>query len=509
MGIRKLSRILNLELAWKRVKNDQYNDLIPDVIELRDVDCDIKEALANLRHQIDSGYVPSDHLEIDVPKKGYTLRPGCTMIPEDRILYQATIDFISKTVESPPEEAVYSYQLRKDRYYKSMFKHWKPLWLKMREEMRRLYNEGFICLLRTDIAAYFEHIDHSILKENILNIEVNDSRFINLLDKLLRKWAISETRHIGIPQGCDASSYIGNIYLRDIDTLMLRNGYKYFRYSDEIYVLTKTEREAREAIKVLTHQLRSLHLNLQDAKTDIITEPDRLAEEFGTKEDDRIKDIDYEFGTKPKKVKKLVQDKVYRQYKSITKNGRAKTKAIDISKLRWCLNKLHSIGSDKAVNFILNRLANFAFMSDLIFRYLSLFVNRKYVKDRIVVFLSSNDNIYEWQEMWLLFTLSKARRLAKVHLDYIRSVVMNPEKHWACKIAAILAIGRLGDNTDKKWLRDLYRKETNHNIKRAIAIAVHGLTKSARNKFYAEIENDSYNMKRCIKYLRQDNIVTI
>ena len=200
MSKRKLSSILNLELAWKRVKNDQYNDLIPDVLELRDVDCNIKDTLVNVRRRIDSGYEPSDHLEIDVPKRGYTLRPGCTMIPEDRILYQAIIDHISRVVESPPEEAVYSYQLRKERYHKSMFKHWKPLWLKMREEMRGIYDQGYKCLLRTDIAAYFEHIDHSILRENILNIEVKDSRIINVLDRLLRKWAISEARHIGIPQ---------------------------------------------------------------------------------------------------------------------------------------------------------------------------------------------------------------------------------------------------------------------------------------------------------------------
>ncbi|MFC2024515.1 hypothetical protein ACFLTJ_02945 [Chloroflexota bacterium] len=86
---------------------------------------------------------------------------------------------------------------------------------------------------------------------------------------------------------------------------------------------------------------------------------------------------------------------------------------------------------------------------------------------------------------------------------------MDTEKHWASKIAAMLVIGKLGDNTDKKWLRDVYRKETNHSIKRSIAIAVHGLTKSARNKFYSEIENDSYDVKRCVKYLRQDNMVTI
>lgn len=40
MAHRKLSKILDLELAWSRVKKDQYNDIIPDVLKLRDVDYD-------------------------------------------------------------------------------------------------------------------------------------------------------------------------------------------------------------------------------------------------------------------------------------------------------------------------------------------------------------------------------------------------------------------------------------------------------------------------------------
>ncbi len=156
--MKKPSEILDLELAWKRVKRDQYNDLLPDILELRDVDYDIKATLDNLKNQLDKGYQPSDALPIDVPKKAYTLRPGCNMIPKDRIAYQAVMDFISRKAEQPPSDACFSYRLNPNPKSSRMFRFWREQWLEMRRKMRETYADGYCCLLKTDIAAYFEQI---------------------------------------------------------------------------------------------------------------------------------------------------------------------------------------------------------------------------------------------------------------------------------------------------------------------------------------------------------------
>lgn len=505
---RKLSRILDLELAWRRVKKDQYNDIVPDILELGDVDYDKTTTINKIKEELDRGYEPSDLLRIDVPKKGYTLRPGSNMIPKDRIVYQAVVDLISSEVEEPPADCVFSYRLNKNRKSSTMFKFWRTLWLKWKKKMREVYANGYRCLLRTDIAAYFEHIDQSILGTNILNGQVREKQILYLLNTLLRKWAVSDVKHIGIPQGCDASSFIGNLYLINLDKIMKREGFKYFRYSDEIYVFTKNKREARKAIQSITHELRKLHLNLQDAKTDIITDPKRVEEEIGTEEEDKTKDFDYEFQRSQKKGRiKESEEEIVKKYREVTRNGRAKK--VDVSKFIWCVNRLGKIKSDKAVNFILRRLADLPFLADLFFRYLRLFANRKSVKGKIGEFLTSQDNIYEWQEMWLLLTLSHAKKLDSEQLHALRGTIKHRDKHWASRVAAILAIGKLGDNADRTWLRGLYPNEYNNCVKRAIAVSVHTLPKSARNKFYTEIENDSYDMKRLAKYLRQEKIGTI
>lgn len=508
MKAKKLSTILNLELAWKRVRSDQYNDLLPDILELRDVDYDIKATLDNLRNQLDKGYQPSDALPIDVPKKAYTLRPGCNMIPEDRIAYQAVMDFISRKVEQPPSDACFSYRLNPNPKSSRMFRFWREQWLEMRRKMRETYANGYCCLLKTDIAAYFEQIDLDIFKRDVLNGKVKEGQVINVLGKLLRKWAVSQIKHIGIPQGCDASSYIGNLYLRDIDKIMVKKGFKYFRYSDEICILTKGKPEARKAINALTHELRKLHLNLQDAKTDIITDPKKIAEEIGTEEDDKTRDFDYEFERKREKGKtEESEEEIIKEYNKVTRNGRARD--IDISKFKWCVNKLRSVGSDRALGFILKRLTELPFLADLFFQYLGLFANKKRVKDEITAFLDSEDNIYEWQEMWLLFALSKAKKLDDKHLQTLRTIIMKKEKDWTSRAAAIFALSKLGDDTDRKWLIDLYRDEDNDYVKRAIAVSIHSLPKSVRNKFYSEIEDDSYNVTRLVKYLKQKQIKTI
>lgn len=508
MTHKKLSEILDLELAWRRVKRDQYNDIIPDILDLRDVDYDKENTINNLRKRVDMDYEPSSPLEIDVPKKGYTLRLGSNLIPEDRIVYQAVVDFISSKVEEPPAECTFSYRLNKNSKSNDMFQFWRPWWLKMRKKMREVYTGDYCYLLRTDIAAYFEHIDHSILRTNILNGQIEDKQVLDLLNKLMKRWAVSDAKHIGIPQGCDASSCIGNLYLINLDKTMKRGDFKYFRYSDDIYVLTRDEKEARMAIKVITRELRRLHLNLQEAKTEIITDQKRVAEETGSEEEDRIRDFDYEFQRKLRKNDvEESENEIVRKYNEITRNSRAKK--VDTSTFRWCVNRLCKLRSDKAVKFILIRLGEMPFLADLFFEYIQIFVNRTFVRERIVNFLTSRNNIYEWQEMWLLLTLSKANKLDNVQLDVVRKIIRDSSKHWASKVAAILVLGKLGDDADRNWLRGLYSSESNNCIKRAIAVGVHGLPRSVRNGFYASIENDSYDMRRLVKYLRQEKIETI
>ena len=72
-----------------------------------------------------------------------------------------------------------------------------------------------------------------------------------------------------------------------VDTAMLAQGYAYYRYMDDIRIAVKTKYEAREALQLLTTELRRLGLNVNSAKTDIL-EPGMQAYDEALKKDEPI-----------------------------------------------------------------------------------------------------------------------------------------------------------------------------------------------------------------------------
>ncbi len=93
-----LSDVLDLEKAFRRVQQDKRDDVWPDVVGYRDYRRELEAKLESLGAKIanPSSYQASLPLGIDLPKKGFTLRPGIMPLVDDRIVYQAIADL------SPP-----------------------------------------------------------------------------------------------------------------------------------------------------------------------------------------------------------------------------------------------------------------------------------------------------------------------------------------------------------------------------------------------------------------------
>lgn len=85
----KLLKLLNLDLAWRRVLKDQHNDFIPDFIKYKDFELNLKDSLERIRNSFDNNYTLSDLLDIDVPKQNFVLRTGANQKIGDRIVYEA------------------------------------------------------------------------------------------------------------------------------------------------------------------------------------------------------------------------------------------------------------------------------------------------------------------------------------------------------------------------------------------------------------------------------------
>jgi hypothetical protein len=161
------------------------------------------------------------------------------------------------------------------------FEGWYRLWPEFDEKTRKVFKkDGYRYLATSDIAAYFENIQLPILRDGLLRHLPNETSLVNLLFQFLEGWCDrtgdGRVHHRGIPQGNFISSFLGNFFLLPLDlafdALSKECDIKYFRYMDDVRVFTKSREDARRAILLMARTLRSLHLNVQTAKTRIYDE---------------------------------------------------------------------------------------------------------------------------------------------------------------------------------------------------------------------------------------------
>jgi hypothetical protein len=98
-------------------------------------------------------------------------------------------------------------------------------------------------VLKTDVRAYYESIDHGRLLDRLARL-VPDPGLLNLIGQYLRRTAEggglywSYTR--GLSLGCALSPIMGAFFLREVDEHLTAMGVFYVRFMDDIVVLTPT-----------------------------------------------------------------------------------------------------------------------------------------------------------------------------------------------------------------------------------------------------------------------------
>ena len=117
-----------------------------------------------------------------------------------------------------------------------------------------------------DIRKYFNSIDKKILYK-ILTRRIKDEKLLWLIRQILT----AQKRQKGIEIGNYTSQTFANIYLNELDqyaTRKLKVPF-YYRYMDDIVILFKTKKDAKEALDKIKKFLKEhLELELND-KTNI------------------------------------------------------------------------------------------------------------------------------------------------------------------------------------------------------------------------------------------------
>ena len=135
---------------------------------------------------------------------------------------------------------------------------------KAMRRMKKSYREYYI--LKMDVRKFFNSIDKKILYE-ILKKRIKDEKLLWLIRQVL----VAQKRQKGIEIGNYTSQTFANIYLNELDQYATRKLKinNYYRYMDDIVVLSKTKDEAKEYLNKIREFLNEkLELELND-KTNI------------------------------------------------------------------------------------------------------------------------------------------------------------------------------------------------------------------------------------------------
>lgn len=160
-------------------------------------------------------FSPVRRVEIPKPGKPGKMRPIDTPTQKDRIVQEALRGIL---------EAIYEPQFRKldiISAYKATNTGFRPgfcTWDNM--EMINTYTQTCNWCIEGDIVGAYNNVNHKILL-TILNRRIRDSRFLSLMDSLLKSGIMHDNVYInsltGTPQGGIVSPLLFNIYMFEFD----------------------------------------------------------------------------------------------------------------------------------------------------------------------------------------------------------------------------------------------------------------------------------------------------
>jgi hypothetical protein len=128
--------------------------------------------------------------------------------------------------------------------------------------------EGTKYCLKLDIKKFYPSIDHEILKK-IIRKKIKDIEFLRLLDEIIDSPDMQDFESIkkgkSVPIGNYLSQYFANLYLTYFDHHMKEvMGCKYyFRYADDIVILSDSKEFLHKVLEDIKIQLAELKLELK------------------------------------------------------------------------------------------------------------------------------------------------------------------------------------------------------------------------------------------------------
>jgi retron-type reverse transcriptase len=272
---------IQFDRVLKHLRQDMRDDWYFDCLQYDDLfknPDEAKRIIISLLQEWNGAYCGTRSVVRNIPKRGYGERYGLETDFFDRFVYQAICSFLIPFYDRLLHHRVLSYRYDSaPQNSKYLFKNKIDRWFTF-EGVTLTFVRSKRYLLVTDLSNFFENISRDqviraleraiphILATGPEKLQIRNA--IGTLDRLLKQWTFNGDH--GLPQNRDASAFLSNILLSFVDWEMARKSYDYFRYVDDIRIVTDSELQARRALQDLIRELRNIGLNINASKTEIL-----------------------------------------------------------------------------------------------------------------------------------------------------------------------------------------------------------------------------------------------
>lgn len=252
----------NLRAAFTKVKRNKGSSGV-DHTTIRMFEKDLERNLERLRYQLKEGtYRPQAIRRRYIPKPGkrHERRPLGIPTVRDRVVQTALRSVLEPIFEK--EFASNSFGFRPNRGCKDALR-----------QVNELLNRGYIYVVDADLQSYFDTISHKRLI-GLIKRHIADSRILRIIEQYLQQDILEGmeqwTPDKGAPQGAVISPLLSNIYLNELDHVIMKSGFKMIRYADDLVILCRTKEEAQTALNHLKRWVDDAELMLHPTKTRLV-----------------------------------------------------------------------------------------------------------------------------------------------------------------------------------------------------------------------------------------------
>lgn len=461
----------DLQKALRHVRGTDLSELwVPDILRYQDL-LDSDEQLVTRADDRLNRLTFGPAVRVDVPKTTFSNRPGVLLELIDRVAYQAVVAAIAPSVDGVLDSNVYSSRLSSGTKY--FLEHGTKRWVRFKKAVRESIKGrgGEVWVASVDISSYFEHVIHNTLFEELSEIGISGQP-LRALRVQLSRWAL--VPGIGLPQGPNASRVLGNFYLGHVDRAMAGPHYEYFRYMDDVRIVSDSKPAAVAALRDFERLCRARGLTVSSAKTSVKTSKSYLRDE----DDSELDEAAYFFKHMPLEMSRKKLKKILRSALTGEK--------ISERKARFSVWRLARIREHDTLPLVIRKLEHLAPLASAVAAYLKHFTARKTVVKGLTEFMNDPSRSYSpYLRTWIYAAMLEGvslpvewgRRAAQDSMDrnnptYLRAV-------------AICVVGKHRSHSDLQWIRDELDREHDPTMMRALLVALayaDALTKAVANR---------------------------